>query len=110
MRIGFWPANAKGSPGAHSAARATASPKTEAASTEAECGPLLRPADRQPQVFDERDRGEAFRLAPLQDRGGDIRRQIGKAENPAAVGSAGPLGLGQIGELAGAMLDQEGMV
>jgi hypothetical protein len=57
-------------------------------------------------VFDQHRRGETRRLVPVEDGGGDVGGEAGKAGNLAVVGWVQLFALGQIGELPGSTVQQ----
>jgi hypothetical protein len=78
----------------------------EVSLSEAECGALGLPAQRQVGVLDQHRRGQAGRLSSFEDGGGDVEGEVGEAENLTVIGSVQLFGLGQIGKFAGSTVQQ----
>ena len=74
--------------------------------SEAECGSLRLPAQREGGVLYQHGRGETQRLSSFENGRGDVGREVGQAENLAVVGSVKFFALGQIGKFARATSKQ----
>src|SRR5271169_3011043 len=60
-------------------------------SSEAERGPLIMPTERQTGVREQLLGRQIARLAPFENRLGDVGGEIAEADNPSEIGSAHPL-------------------
>ena len=69
-----------------------------AGSSKAEHDPLIVPGKRQTGVREELLCRQIARLPPLEDRLGDIRREIGEADEPCEIGPADPFPLRECGK------------
>ena len=75
-------------------------------SGKAEHDPLIVPGKRQTRVLEELLRRQIARLAPIEDRLGDIRRKIAEADEPREIGPADPFPLGEYGKRNAVALDE----
>jgi hypothetical protein len=64
-------------------------------SSKAECGPLIVPGKRQTWVLQQLRGPQITRLAPFEDRLGDVRGEIAEADYPSEIGSAHPFAQSQ---------------
>jgi hypothetical protein len=64
-------------------------------SSKAEHGALIVPGKRQTRVLEELVCRQIARLLPIEDRLGDIRREIAEADEPREIGPADTFALGK---------------
>ena len=69
-------------------------------STQAQHDPLIVPGKRQTGVLEELLRRQIARLPPIEDRLGDIRREIAEADETSEIGPADPFPLSECGKSA----------
>src|SRR5438876_5008963 len=75
-------------------------------SSKAERDPLIVPGKRQTRVLEKLLCRQIARLPPIEDRLGDIRREIAEADEPSKIGPADSFPLGECGKMNTVALGQ----
>src|SRR6516164_6875455 len=71
-----------------------------------ERGPLIVPGERQTRVLEQLRCGQIARLPPVEDRAGDIRREIAEADKTSEIGRAHAFALGKRSKGNGVAADE----